>query len=295
MSESGRFVLVLDSSQIMDYLQCPTLWYWKNLRLIESNFIKRKAMDMGTIFHGLLERYYQGIINSESINSSQRFAISELKKDNKKHLGFDKDIIEFLIQRFTQYATYYLLAGDFIPRRVEQGFSKIIFENEHFLFVLEGRIDFIGITKENNPQQIIVDHKTQEKYKFLYPKSIQFRNYAFATGFNLGCINYIGLQKTVEEHTFRRDAFSFSSSYLAWWKQELIKIYCKVAHTILANQFLTSDAMNYATCQNNGWGYICQFAPICEEKSEQIREGLIQIQYHQVQKWEPWSLDERGK
>lgn len=294
-TNSGPFVLVLDSSQILDFLQCPTLWYWKNLRLIETNFIKREAMDKGTILHGLFERYYGKLIEGENPNTAQKYAISELKKDNKKQFGFDKEVIDFLIQRFTQYAAYYLLSGDFIPKKVEQGFSKTIFENDHFLFVLEGRIDFIGLTKESTPRKIVMDHKTQEKYKYLYPKSIQFRNYALASDINLGCINYVGLQQNIEDYTFKRDAFSFSSGYLAWWKEEVIKIFFRVAHTILTNRFLTSDAMSYATCQNNGWGYVCQFAPLCEERYEQIREGLIQIQYHKIQKWEPWSLDERGK
>lgn len=249
-------------------------------------------MDMGTVFHGLLERYYAARIKGENPNKAQKYAMDALRADNKRQLGFDKETIDFLIQRFTQYATYYLISGDFTPVKIEQGFSKVIYESDYFLFVLEGRIDFLGLTNERTPRKIFVDHKTQEKKKYLSPKSIQFKNYALASEIQHGCINYIGLTKEVNEETFRRDAIYFSSNYLLNWKNELVKIFFKVAHSLLAQQFLTSDGMNYATCQNNGWGYTCQFLPLCDEKYEQIREGLIQIEYHKVEKWEPWTLQE---
>jgi hypothetical protein len=65
-NQSGKFTLILDSTQLANYSACPTMWELGDRRLLLRNDIALKdnvrddrALDMGTYGHKLQERYYQ--------------------------------------------------------------------------------------------------------------------------------------------------------------------------------------------------------------------------------------------
>lgn len=278
------FSLALDSSQLVDYLTCPTLWYWRNKRLLQSKTLSTTSMDKGSYFHALLEKYYDKIILGANPFDAQRYAITCLTDE----LKLPSETISFLRQRFAQYVISYLNT-DFVPAKSEQGFSMVLYESSDFYFVLEGRIDFIGRTKDGS-QQIFMDHKCQERYHWLYPRSIQFKNYALATGIGTGVINYVGMQQTVNDKTFRREPFTFSRPYLEQWRQRMIRLFFSISHTLMTSQFVSESTSNLSACQNNGWGWPCQFVTLCDEPNEKIREALVSLDFDVKERWEPWRL-----
>lgn len=288
MIHKNKFVLAADSSQIVEFLQCEQLWQYRYQRCISSKYTLTTAMDKGTVFHGLLERYYEQLIQGKSWLDAQTFAMDSLEADNKeKTLGLKKDEILFIKQRFNQYACFYM-QNDFIPLVSERGFSVPIYESDDFYFVLEGRIDLIALTA-NRETKLVLDTKTQERETQIYPRSIQFKNYCLATGLNHCVINYVRWHKDMKENTFERKSVYFTNLYLLQWKKELIRIFFKMAHAIIVNKY----EKRLSTCQNNGYGKPCQFVELCDERNETVKNGLIEINFMEKPKWEPWSTLEK--
>lgn len=282
----SKFSLAADSSQIVDFLQCEQSWQYSYQQSITSRYRSTEAMDWGTIFHGMLERYYESLIKDCNWNQACKSAMDALEETRKKFKLSQDDFI-FIKSRFIQYAMFYM-QHDFIPIQAERGFSIPIYESDDFYFVLEGRIDLIGMTQDRSTK-LIMDTKTQEREYLYYPRSIQFKNYCLATGLNHCVVNYVRWHKDVKDNTFERKMVYFTNKYLMDWKQELISIFFKMAHAIMIRKF----ERRIATCQNDGWGHPCQFVQLCDEKNLNVRKGLIEIDYVQKPKWEPWSLVEK--
>lgn len=300
--------LILDSTQIDTFLECPTLHdlgYRQSLTLNDTS--DKDAISMGTLGHKWLEIYYynraSGSNLSESVSRANRIDPDKMDNDplddHKFPLSGDKR--EQVLQRCQEYWMTYS-QDDYIPDYkcvydvhidhrglpidtvkkiplIEQGFSHKLYEDNNYLFILEGRIDFIGT---HNYNQFFMDHKFQLRERKLYTKSIQFKNYAMVTGLNLGIINYIRLHKEPSAKTFIREPISFNSIELKRWRSELIEIYIEMAKQLKDGKF----RRNWNACSGK-FGYPCQFTPICEE-SKEIGE-LIKIQnYKKKKEWRPW-------
>src|ERR1035437_770213 len=113
---------------------------------------------------------------------------------------------------------------------IEKGFSYKLYESSQYLFVLEGRIDFMGEAQDGT--LLWMDHKFQFREHQLYAKSLQFKNYSLATGLNMAVINYVRLHDKIGPKTFVRQPLSFSSMEMRQWTEELIDIYVTIAKTI---------------------------------------------------------------
>lgn len=174
---------------------------------------------------------------------------------------------------------------------VEKGFSYKLYESPEYLFVLEGRIDFMGESQDGT--LLWMDHKFQFREHNLYSKSIQFKNYSLATGLNLAVINYIRLHEKLGKSTFVRQPLSFSSAEMRVWKQELIDIYVGLAKKIADPNYFLNDGLAYSRSQNRGscggsWGKACQYAPLCEEYNPQMRAAIRKRDFMERKEWRPW-------
>lgn len=271
--------LILDSTQIASFLECPRLWnfsYRENLELRprDGGADQNRPLLMGTYGHKLLEIYYKvkskegalkavdaalafdpdaicecGHENGEhhkDLESNERFSCNydECKCEQYKQVEFPLPLADraAVTKRFREYC-YTYANNDFQPHdesTVEVGFSYKLHEDDTKLYVLEGKIDLLG-TDASGQQNIIMDHKYQLRTHTLYAKSVQFRNYALATDHRMLIINYIRLTKEVTKDTFQRQIASFTLPELEWWKRQLISVYDRVA----AAQSCAATVNNY--------------------------------------------------
>lgn len=298
--------LILDSSQISAHEECPT--EWSNRGLISIDFAKvGEAMAAGSLGHKYLEIYYDTLCRSDG----------DMKLATETALAFDPDaadqvdsqfpldlaLREKVKQRFCDYLFNYPADRDYRPAYkklhgitvkngvladvvqrdplIEKGFSYKLFESKEYLFVLEGRIDFMGEASDGSV--LWMDHKFQFREHLLYPKAIQFRNYSLATGLNLAVINYIRLHDKIGPKTFVRQPLSFSSLEMRYWKEELISIYVRIAKEVAAGEF----PKNRNSC-GGAWGRACMYAPLCEEYNPAIRAAIQKRDFVERKEWRPW-------
>lgn len=299
-----RQVLTLDSSQISTFLHCDYKWYYgyeKSIESIPSFPSKSNDREMGHLGHKYLELYYSQRALGESINNSAEFAlaskhdsiispkeISEVKTAFNRYIMMyshnnDVEVMMGRPLRVPQFATNgeYLTDAIELNPLVEKGFSYPLLDTPDYLFILEGRIDLCA---NSNGTPCFMDHKFQSREGKLYKQSIQFRNYALATGFRLGIINYIRFHKELSEKTFLRTPISFGMGFHQWWKAELIGIFHRINHKMKSGTF----ERRWNACGGEYGKTWCQFTQLCEERNESVRDN-IEKQFYQIkEKWSPW-------
>jgi PD-(D/E)XK nuclease superfamily len=314
--EMPKQVVILDSSQIDAYLTCPQMHnynYTQSLVQAGTSSKKDEAMLMGTYGHKMLEIYYKclgrGKTPTNAIEAAEAFNPDnetctcghsemdhlttgclqnkcECKEWKPQPFPLDVTVRSLVKQRFREYCWTYA-ANDFKPisdESVELGFSYNLYEDDNYLFILEGRIDILGTI---GGMPIFADHKFQLRARDLYKKSIQFRNYALASERSTGIINYIRLTKKVDNTTYKRDVTSFSRAELLDWKEQLIQIYYQIAEDEILIPLNKHIYKNYAACSGK-FGYPCNYTQLCEEIDPKVRENKLVQLYTKRQEWKPW-------
>lgn len=305
--DKGKFTLILDSSQIGNFLTCNEKWNLASRELIRIKRTKefREAMMMGTYGHAILDSYYKakaaGKNYSLALSEALRFDIDQYycqcgllvsqhpcaECSNLEIVPFElsKEKRKIVTDRIQLYAHHWNSLGmDFIPvnqESVEVGFSVKLFEDSERLFILEGRIDLIATLQGLN---CIVDHKFQSKETDLYHNSIQFKNYCLAAHVPMLIINYIRFAAAAKQTTFVRSIVSRTSQDNQNWHGELIQIYNKIAHIIMNNQ---SFEKNWNSCGGQ-WGQVCEFAQLCECYDSDVRRTRKEQLYEPRVQFKPW-------
>lgn len=316
--ESNRITLALDSSNIQSYLTCPRMWHFKYV----NNYRKvrpKKALDLGTFTHYLLELYYRNPgklqeILGEVIHAKQVGSIEPLVEAfSTLPAGYQKDpgdpefpVLELepseyleLCSKMQMYSEYYsgrdfkLAVKDGV-KGAEVGFAINLFSGEiegvdrPVDFIFEGRIDLLVELVLNGSPLCWVDHKTQQRKVDLYGKKIQFRGYDLALNhendnFGYGMINYFGLQKstTKPNERFRRELINFSPVARVEFKKFLIE---KVFTPIVKNPVGFRDP-NFGSCSGAFESHPCDFVSACESPNPTLT--LIQ-NFVEVEPWRPW-------
>lgn len=333
----NKLILTLDSTQINAFMQCPQMWkYGQQMRLTPAaGFATGEAMQMGTLGHMYLERYYKALSISNEHGTAIEYA---LQFDPDRHICKNcKKIAELhgssfkcpegetewkpepyplgmperaqVQQRFREYCYTYMAQKDIIPKstgHVEVGFSHILYETMYRIYILEGRMDLIGSI---GTTEMWMDHKFQLRQRNLYKKSVQFRNYgmiAYETmGINTGMVNYIRLTKGVSKDTLSRELITFGPGEHAAWKKRLLQIYDNIAYQITMNaagdpkdwpglivevgleETIHGFTKNWAQCSGS-FGYPCDFAPLCEESHDSIKDAKVNSLYTIRPEWKPW-------
>lgn len=302
-------------------MNCERLWkygYDERLTPLGRPEVGEAAM-MGTYGHKLLELYYESLAKGESQSAALESAVA-FDPDREKcgcghtaeyHQQVDGGLLgtkclgctngqpcfnfvpvpfdlekpkrSAVAQRFREYV-YTYSHTDIVPKApeyLEVGFSEKLYEDDERLYVLEGRIDFIG---SYCGAEAVVDHKFQLRERDLYKKSIQFRNYALVTHTSLLLINYIRLAKGITNKTFQRVPATFIAQEHRWWRDELLKIFRRME---LARSEGTRQ--NWSACSGK-FGYECDFTNLCEpmEQDETFIEAKKQALYTIKPVWKPW-------
>jgi hypothetical protein len=302
----SKQILILDSSQLSTYLECPEKHSLVNIEHLTKSNTLDDPMVAGTLMHKYLELYYKakGIGHSNDIATRFALAFNPDEKDETDNHDYPLGLPlrKQIVDRFLEYTMVYSQSDYEVATRpsykvtidenslpvdsyegeplIEQGFSYELLSTNEYLFILEGRIDFIGST---HGSPLWMDHKLQFRKRSLYKKRIQFRNYSLALGYNLGVINYIRMAKDASKETLVREPISFSSYENRLWREELIDIYIKIAQ----EQKSGVHFHNRDSCDGK-YGYPCQFTSICEEASETTKNAIKVRDFVKRKEWKPW-------
>ena len=286
MSEANdKKIVTLNSTSIVTYLECPRKFQYSAERSLALKGGKYEALDKGELMHHLICRWFELRIARDP--KPLVTITEELRQLGGRFNSLEKEDLEFLRQRFYAYTMFW---ADDQARplvidgkcAVEIGFSVKIYEDDSFIFILEGRLDRVA---EQQGIQFILDHKTQSRKHEYHRRRPQFLNYALGAQLsglpiNKLSVDYIGLQQTINKDTFRRDMFSYSPGVLEEWKEYLIRrVYMPIACDIGFMKELGS-------CEGT-WSP-CPFIELCEAPSSRAVEELITLKYEKRERHRSW-------
>lgn len=309
----AKFTLVVDSSQIACYLECPQKWVNQYVkRLLPIKFTPDESMNAGTYGHRLLEIIYKMKARGAGINDCVEASnaynpdtdvcecgcskdyhcpiplldIEECRRCKKcakfrPHPLYLNSLTRSVVRKRIIDYMYKYQAEDIIPlseNHVEIGFSENIYEDSENLFILEGRIDILG---KLQGLDIFMDHKFQIKRYWLYLSSVQLKNYALITKTPAAMLNYIRLHQKVQPDTLNRELITFNSVQLMAWHKRLIQIYFRMKKTIQAVQSAQREGVekNWSACSGDRLTFdkdkpqYCWYGTLCEEIDPRIVDG----------------------
>lgn len=268
--ENNKQIFIIDSSQLSDWNTCHYKYFLKHIfyeGLGLSPITREHSLDMGSLIHELLRVYYflkkNGGIEHEKIVES---CIKQGRFFSSKSSDLSAEDISFALKLFQEYCTYYE-TEQWIPQEIELPFVEKAFEDENYLFLIQGRVDLI-VRIPTLPDNIIIDHKTRSRMRPESKLDNQKIIYSKFLGIDTFIINKFGLLKTGDsKNKFQREVISYSKDYIEEWYKEFILILKEV----IAYKKLNFYARNPSSCDK--WAG-CTFKRWCNEEPKN-REGLI--------------------
>lgn len=315
--------IALDATQITEYSFCPLSWYLRYREHLAKTGQDRKSLDLGTIMHLYLAEHYNLQSQDLSYDAIAKAVVDKLKVNQEiKELDPSGEYNQFVSQRYLAYVMRYS-QGDFrafkrptkedpsvYPAAIEIGFSKQIYQDSRFTFIIEGRIDLLA----NIDDKIyFVDHKTQGRKSNLYKFKPQFLTYALATELEYGLINYIGMTKEQNADTFRRESIRFPKWKIEQWREYIIKnVFLPITEKLQAHQYIRENfedgpILKYTldlerklfesqrkltSCAGAFDSMPCMFTELCETNDPVMVQNIKSFQYHKIKPWSPWSEGE---
>jgi len=217
--------------------------------------------------------------------------IGKILESRKKSGNFSKCVIS--------NTCFFIAKGDFVPLvnkngvpAVELGFSKILFENESRIYIVEGRIDLISKFED---KLFFTDHKTQGTKKDLYGFKTQFLTYAWATGLSDGLINYVGTTKEPNKDTFRRQHINFPKHMIDLWKDQMTGIFNDIyyqTHELSEKAPIENSDRAFGrrltSCAGAFESNPCQYIPICTSQTLEMKQSIKKFNFVESKIWRPW-------
>lgn len=278
----AKFALELNSHSLSYYQQCE-----KRFKFSERDLLTMKGdyypFKRGEGIARFLALWYKAKRRKYSIKRLEQFEDKLFKimmrspyfKNSKSEINFktrkrqtvliDDDnlhIASRLMAYFNKYRheKYPIIA-------IEQGFSKIIYEDKYTIFSYSGRPDLVldygrfGIGP--------MDHKSESRANDIFKFNNQFAGYTWALDAKVGIVNYIGLQTDLKDgDVLRRDAFTFTENQINRWKSDTIEWYFRILHSIVNKKFIRSWR-----CEGK-YG-ACLYSSLCTSGTR--KEELIKI------------------
>lgn len=311
----GRLTLIADSTQISAFDECPQLHDYEYAQsLVQINqtdpdltFQIPDKIAMGSLGHKYLEIYYRSKGMGSDLAFSARNALDfDPDKEDKIDPEFPlaRENRDKVRNRFKDYLMTYggndyeiatkrhleVIVRNGLPCDVavdrpivEQGFAYPLLDTSEYLFVLEGKIDLMC---HSRGELFWLDHKWQQRKRLLYRKSIQFRNYALATGLPLGMINYVRLAEKVDKDTFVRDPITFTPGEMHAWKEELTEIFIRMAKARSASA--PGELERHRSACPGKFGNPCKYIPLCDIPYKDQRLAHQKMFYTKGREWRPW-------
>lgn len=179
--------LVTNISQLELYRNCPCCYFIRyGLKASERKVLQWNAADIGTLFHGTLERYPKELAKCKAtwvsatneqqeqcIEEALHYSAAKLSQNAKQDGRFAYTLKKAhkMTKRAINALTYQLKAGEFVPEAYEVSFGseemppiEIILDDTHTI-LLKGQIDRVDIYMKDQENKYIkvLDYKSGNK------------------------------------------------------------------------------------------------------------------------------------
>lgn len=275
----AKRIIAIDSQMLEGIQTCSRYYNYTFVRHVTSQHSK-ETLERGTLVHTILAEYYR---NGKDIDAAITASWGE-------PLGLTGEETEIVHLNLRDYAKHY--AGDRWEAievngkpMVEQVATKILFEDENFIFLYQGVIDLgVCLSGMSLPEgSVIVDHKSAIRKWMVTDLSNQFLGYCWMTGNQRLIKNEIGFQKTLKPaERFIRHLLTYEQSRIEEWVSNSIGWIKQLIFHLESNQW----PMNLSSCTKYGG---CTFLGVCTSTPD-FREYKLERDF-KIR--EPWDVGRR--
>lgn len=287
----SKINIAIDSQKLETIQLCPRKFYYNFQRNLVPE-VTKNYFERGSLLHHMLAEYYTAQTNHNVVEVSSgiklykdaiprqhalEYAIEEGYKYSVE-LALDNDDIANTIQNFHHYCLNYI-DDRWTPQFTEKVAARVIFEDDHFCFIYQGKID-LGVTIPGVTGIIPVDHKSVKRRGTEMDLSNQFMGYCWLLGTNNLVKNEIGFQKTLDvKDRMRRIMFSYSKARIDEWVGNSISWIKQLIYCIESDNWL----MNLSSC-NKFDG--CHYAALCMSSPEDRERKMDRLYKVREEIWD---------
>jgi len=310
--------IILDASQLEVFEACPRKWHYsyvKNLIPLQSH----RSFDIGSYYHEVLALFYSlplgptpypNITESSELwkqyllktgritayNDRIKYACEFSSNPNllQKFNIKDIDAQAFHRKRIVDYIYRYSEEDEYLESiAIEQGFSRLLYEDASRRYILEGKIDFVGSGKPYG--FFVMDHKTQSRYDDRWEFNHQVCNYLSVTKADYFVYNYIGLQDKLPMNGMRRMIYKPHPGMLEQWEKEVLRTFHEMYDFI--TKYQETDRILHAeqfprrraACDSSKYG-LCAYHKLCSVPDGSKWVGAVESAYKEKdQRWRAWT------
>lgn len=263
----SKKIIAFTSHTLAEFAKCQKSYEFSQLVQIEPKGPK-PAFIRGKLIGRCLEIYYKA---KRRKYSKLEQLVRKLASIIENHEGLSTGEQIKLSMRFRAYHKNYA-AENWEVVAVEESFSKVLFENDKYVYVYEGTPDMV--VRLSNGQLAVVDHKTRSMDKDLLGLAHQPLGYLWACDTEWFTYNYFGLQETGDAKLwFKRQFERFNKVLIDRWVRDTIDLYHAAVIAAENNKF----SRTYNCDSKYG---ACSFYKICNEGDE-LGEQLVVRQHFQ--------------
>lgn len=296
--------VILDATILSTLMSCARLTDFRFNHDLQQIGGKSSSLEMGSIVHMVLEKYYKCVRDGITRDAAIGFAITSGElyvqgcalctnfiatpeipnptcnhKPNEYpgcHNTSDEDI-KIVWDTIAQYFEYY--KNDFwIPIDVEYVKKALIYEDDEIRIIWAAKLD---LTVDTNNGIYPVDHKTMKQRRDTLSLNNQFMGQCILMKTRGVIINKIGFQKTLKPaEKFTRPIISYTLDRLTEWSQIILPFWAK---QLLAYDEIGFWPPNFTHCENK-YGF-CAFKDVCVADSG-MREETIRLNFVKGPKWD---------
>src|SRR5690349_10856592 len=136
--------IIMDASQLELFQLCPRKWYYANVLNLQPRFRTKSALSIGSYYHEVLAHFYNSLKAkvdfTESLRRAADFAAQPTLLsqwhilDPAEQIFHRKRLIDYFYKWNCEDSGMEVIA-------VEQGFSRLLYEDAKRRYILEGKID----------------------------------------------------------------------------------------------------------------------------------------------------------
>jgi hypothetical protein len=244
---------------------------------------KAISLARGDAMHRMLAHYYKAK-RDKIWSGREAITISECLEIGREACAeLSLSVQEFEtedISTFKAYVLRYQYDGWEI-QFVEEPFSTVLYDSDDLMIIWEGIVD-LGV-RDPKGEELVVDHKTEQRRSHPYPLSNQFEGYSFAFKRPI-VINKVGFQTTLEDkERFRRYYYQYSQALIEEWRRDAINSFKRAIQWHKEGYF----PRDRTSCDKYSG---CIYQMVCKEEPE-VREHKLRAYFFVDQVWDPYTRD----
>ncbi len=272
--------IILDATMLSTIMSCGRLTDFRFNHHFQSLDGKSPSLEMGSIVHAYLEKYYQCIIDGVNKKDAHGYGITAaMIYGMSAEVANTKDEDKKLALETCELYNEHYKNDLWTLLEVETVKKQVVYEDDEIRLMWSAKLDLIV---DSNAGIIPVDHKTMKQRRDSVSLNNQFLGQCLLMGTRFMVVNKIGFQKTLKPaERFTRATINYTANRMAEWQGTILPYWAKMMMMYDESGYWPP---NWTHCENK-YGF-CAFKTVCES-DENMREEVLGMHF---KVGEPWSI-----